>query len=211
VGHETDFTIADFVADARAPTPTAAAELVSASRAELAPRLRALAARLARDLERFLGGRAQHLDHLAKRLMHPGERIDAQTRHLGHLAYRMQACARRAVETAAWRIGGLAVGLKQGRPDVEGLLALQKGNELRLGTALARYLALQETRLQRVTGSLALLDPSAVLERGYSIVTAEDGRIVRAAQQLRAGERVGIAFSSGAATARVEDVTKDKA
>jgi exodeoxyribonuclease VII large subunit len=62
-----------------------------------------------------------------------------------------------------------------------------------------------------VTGSLALLDPSAVLERGYSIVTAEDGRIVRAAQQLRAGERVGIAFSSGAATARVEDVTKDKA
>lgn len=211
VGHETDFTIADFVADARAPTPTAAAELVSASRAELVPRLQALAARLARNLERLFGARAQHLDYLAKRLLHPGERIDAQSRHLGHLALRMHACARRTVESAGWRVSELAGGLRSGRPDIEGLLARNADTRLRLATGYARYLERQALRLERASAGLALLDPGAVLDRGYSIVTADDGRIVRDAGEVGAGDRLGIIFSRGGATVRVEDVTKNKA
>jgi len=90
VGHETDFTIADFVADARAPTPTAAAELVSPNRVELLVRLGVLAARLSRDLERALNTRMQHLDYLGKRLVHPGERIDAQIARQRELRLRLQ-------------------------------------------------------------------------------------------------------------------------
>ena len=90
VGHETDFTIADFVADARAPTPTAAAELVSPNRVELLVRLGVLAARLSRDLDRALNTRMQHLDYLGKRLVHPGERIDAQIARQRELRLRLQ-------------------------------------------------------------------------------------------------------------------------
>jgi exodeoxyribonuclease VII large subunit len=210
VGHETDFTIADFVADARAPTPTAAAELVSASRAELVPRLQGLAARLVRNLERLLGTRAQQIDYLARRLVHPGERIGVQARHLGHLAARLRGCARRAVEAAGWRVTELGAGLRLHRPDVEGLLALQKANALRLGIAHARYMELQGLRLERAGASLTLLDPGAVLERGYSIVAAADGSIVRSAAEVQPGQRVDITFAQGAAGARIEDVTKHK-
>ena len=90
VGHETDFTIADFVADARAPTPTAAAELVSPNRVELLVRLSAMAGRLSRDIERALTARMQHLDYLGKRLVHPGERIDAQIARQRELRLRLQ-------------------------------------------------------------------------------------------------------------------------
>jgi exodeoxyribonuclease VII large subunit len=84
VGHETDFTIADFVADARAPTPTAAAELVSPDRAELVARLGVLHVRLARAMLRGLEQRMQHADYLTRRLTHPGERIRSQHQHLAH-------------------------------------------------------------------------------------------------------------------------------
>jgi exodeoxyribonuclease VII large subunit len=210
VGHETDFTIADFVADARAPTPTAAAELVSASRAELLPRLNALAARLQRNLDRFLGSRAQHLDHLSRRLVHPGSRIEAQGRHLGHLAMRLRACARHALEASRFRLGELSSGLRRGRPDLEARLARHLADEQRLGMAFARYLQDQASRLERAGASLALLDPAAVLQRGYSIVMTESGAIVRQAKVLSPGQKLRMAFSEGEATARVEDVTKNE-
>jgi exodeoxyribonuclease VII large subunit len=98
VGHETDFTIADFVADARAPTPTAAAELVSPNRAELQGRLSALAARLSRDIDRALNTRMQHLDYLGKRLVHPGERIDVHIARQQELRLRLQRGEARLIE-----------------------------------------------------------------------------------------------------------------
>ena len=98
VGHETDFTIADFVADARAPTPTAAAELVSPNRAELLVRLGALGARLSRDIDRALNTRMQQLDYLGKRLVHPGERIDAQIARQQELRLRLQHGQARVLE-----------------------------------------------------------------------------------------------------------------
>jgi exodeoxyribonuclease VII large subunit len=98
VGHETDFTIADFVADARAPTPTAAAELVSPNRAELQGRLSALGARLSRDIDRALNTRMQHLDYLGKRLVHPGERIDVHIARQQELRLRLQRGEARLIE-----------------------------------------------------------------------------------------------------------------
>src|SRR5690606_31861221 len=86
VGHETDFTITDFVADVRAPTPTAAAQLACADRAEVCEQLRQLERRMARLIERALEARMQRLDYLSKALVHPGDRLRSQLQHLGHLA-----------------------------------------------------------------------------------------------------------------------------
>lgn len=210
IGHETDFTIADFVADARAPTPTAAAELVSVSRAELGPRLQVLGARLMRIVERLLGSREQQLDYLSRRLVHPGERIGVQGRHLGQLAVRLKSSVLRRIETAAWRVTEVASAFRANRPNVGGLLAAHQETHLRLGVGYARYLELHGNRLTQLEAGLGHLNPRAVLERGYSIVVGESGRIVHSAGDVHAGERVHMTFGEGSAQARIEDVTKPK-
>ena len=97
VGHETDFTIADFIADVRAPTPTAAASMASPDREALRDSVAALRRRLARDLRRQLETRAQRLDGLARRLLTPAQRIERQQRELAALARRMANATRRGL------------------------------------------------------------------------------------------------------------------
>jgi exodeoxyribonuclease VII large subunit len=143
--------------------------------------------------------------------VHPGSRIEAQGRHLGQLALRMRACARHALEASRFRLGELSAGLRRGRPDLEGRLARHRADEQRLGMAFARDMRDRASRLERAGASLALLDPAAVLQRGYSIVTTECGAIVRQAKVLSPGQKLRLAFGEGEATARVEDVTKNEA
>ncbi|MCX7628189.1 MAG: exodeoxyribonuclease VII large subunit [Methylophilaceae bacterium] len=104
VGHETDFTIADFAADVRAPTPTAAAELVSPDRAALHKQIALLEARLVRQMRHALSERAQTLDHLAQRLVCPESRIRQQKEKLEHLKARLSGAMRRLLENAAARL-----------------------------------------------------------------------------------------------------------
>ncbi len=206
VGHETDFTIADFVADARAPTPTAAAELVSPDRAELLVRLGVLGARLSRDVERTLNTRMQHLDYLGKRLVHPGERIGAELRQIAHLANRLRSGATHALDAATWNLSGLLQRLNGALPDIDARIAAQQALRLRLQHGQARLLEQHDAELARMRANLAHLNPQAVLERGYSIVGKQDGRIVRSAEQIAAGEPLRVTFAHGAAQARVEHI-----
>lgn len=206
VGHETDFTIADFVADARAPTPTAAAELVSPNRTELLARLGVLGGRLSRDIERALNTHMQHLDYLGKRLVHPGERIEAESRQMAHLANRLRSAATHALDAAAWHLSGLLHRLRSARPDIDARVARQQALSLRLQYGQARVLEQHEARLVKMQASLGHLNPRAVLERGYSISEKAGGQIVRSAQQVSAGESLRLTFARGAAQTRVEHI-----
>ena len=206
VGHETDFTIADFVADARAPTPTAGAELVSPNRAELLVRLGVLGGRLSRDVDRALNARMQHLDYLGKRLVHPGERIDAETRQMAHLTNRLRSAATHALDSATWNLSALLQRLRSTLPDVDAHIAGQQALRLRLQYGHARVLEQHDAQLGKLTASLAHLNPHAVLERGYSIVEKRGGQIVRSAQQIESGEPLRLTFARGAAQTRVEHI-----
>jgi exodeoxyribonuclease VII large subunit len=111
IGHEIDFTIADFAADRRAATPTAAAELVSPARSELAASVAALAERLRACLARGLQDRAQHLDYLARRLVHPEAALRARSQLLAHLVARLGQGSARTLERAASRCASVAASL----------------------------------------------------------------------------------------------------
>jgi len=204
IGHETGFTIADFVADARAPTPTAAAELASPKREELLARLGALYRHLKHSADRLLEARMQQLDYLGKRLVRPGERIRDQTRHLAHLATRLKLSIMKVLDTASWRVADLLGRFRTTRPDLVAAALQHQELARRLKLGYARLLELHEVRLRRLGANLEHLNPRSVLERGYSIVAKVDGRIVRSAAEVQTGERLRLAFARGAARARVE-------
>lgn len=204
VGHETDFTIADFAADRRAPTPTAAAEIASPSRDELARRLDGLSSRLERLAEGALERRMQQLDYLSRRLIHPGERLRHRAAHLEHLAQRLALSGSRCLEGGQWRLARAQQRLLAASPDIAARETECAQLARRASSALAARMAETENRLQRLSASLAHLNPMAVLQRGYGLVENAQGGIVTDGAQLHAGDAVTITFAQGRADARIE-------
>ncbi len=203
IGHETDITIADFAADRRAPTPTAAAELATPHRADLRHRLDALHARLARQTARGLEQRMQHVDYLTRRLVHPGTRIQNQLQHLEHLRQRQQQAAHRILEQQGWRVQQLARRLAGAAPAPHMLLSRQQQLGQRLELAMGQSLQRHEATLYRLAASLQHLNPEAVLERGFSMVRTGKGKIVRSSAEISPNEDISITFAHGSAAARV--------
>jgi exodeoxyribonuclease VII large subunit len=204
IGHETDFTICDFVADVRAPTPTAAAAAATPDRQAMAHRIGQLVRGLARAAVHGLEGMAQRTDALARRLVHPATRIAQQRERTQELARRLRYALSAAQSLRATRMNTVKARLlRELRAPLPAVLRLDRARgDLR--RTLRERLVRAEGRVNSVTQSLAHLNPLAVLARGYSIVTLADGSVVTAATQVFPGAVVDLKFQRGSALAEVK-------
>jgi exodeoxyribonuclease VII large subunit len=208
VGHETDFTIADFAADLRAATPTGAAELASAGYHAAAAELSALAMALQRAWQRKIDTCSQRLDRAALRLVHPRERLARASVALEALRERLTRRADALAERRAQQLSQLALRLRACRPQ----LSVAQGQLTQLERDLARgmtaLLATRQNTLASLENQLQQLAPQAVLARGYSIVRDAQGRILRSSQTLQNGQTVAVQLHRGSFDAQVLSIRR---
>ncbi|HWB61493.1 MAG TPA: exodeoxyribonuclease VII large subunit, partial [Chthoniobacteraceae bacterium] len=208
VGHEIDFTIADFTADLRAPTPSAAAELVAPDAETLMRHLgqawsragRALGSELARQQERLAFLRRGALfREPAARLEEWGQRVDSCGESL------LRATESGLAE-AMQRLAALSGALREHRPDQVARLKRQQIEVLaaRMNERVAAQLQLRLHQLRRAESLLAVLAPEATLRRGYTITTDAEGKVIRSAKAVRKGTKIHTRFSDGNAVSKVE-------
>ncbi len=210
VGHETDFTIADFAADIRAPTPTAAAELAAPDRELLMEQVLVRSLALHRYLHRNFAQKAQRVDELAVRLKSPAQRLTERKLRLAELGLRLGRAERASLSRADQRFAFVSAALYRARPDMTARERQLAGLAQRLIAASTAIRTAWRVRAELAAARLALLDPHAPLGRGYALVTDARARLVRQATDLLVGERVRLEFASGAALARVDELEAQK-
>ncbi|MEO6421834.1 MAG: exodeoxyribonuclease VII large subunit [Candidatus Nitrotoga sp.] len=202
IGHETDFTIADFVVDQRAATPTAAAQLVVPERQDLLQRVHHLAQRLARGRQRQSERVMQQLDYLQRRLVHPEQRVQQQAQHLDHLQRRLQTELAYMLQRQQWSWKSLQRRLIAVCPNIAQLGERQTILARHMLEVMRRTLERYDVCLNSLQQHLDHLDPQQVLARGYSMVRNECGEIILDSADLTVGESLDITFARG--WARVE-------
>jgi len=213
VGHETDFTIADFTADLRAATPSAAAELAVPSRAKLLERTEMLRLRLIRERRRETGRQRQRVAQLAARLRDPKRRLADIRIALDDATDRMRLCLDhlRKVRRQEWI--NLAVRLEHRSPRTR-IMEKHRFIELtghRLRTAWEKRAEQAKNRLRSAAALLDSLSPLAVLNRGYSIAQRlPDGLILRTTGDVRTGDRIAVRLAAGSLQATITELHKEQ-
>ena len=206
VGHETDFTIADFAADLRAATPTAAAELAATPRADWLASLRADATDLRRAMRRRLDDAAQTLDRHSRRLLNPKAQLQQQRLQLLALSTAMTHATRAPLNQSLHALDRLRHRWAALRPDVTVPRARLQEAQRRSGAAIDQLLARRRHQLGALAAQLELLNPQRTLERGYAIVRDEKGQIVRSPAQLQARQNLNLRLAEGSAEIGVASV-----
>jgi exodeoxyribonuclease VII large subunit len=199
VGHETDFTIADFAADLRAPTPTAAAEMAAAPRADWLASLRSYAQDLTRAMRRRVSDAAQTLDWLSRRLVSPASYAAHQRLRLHGMQLRLAHATRTPLNLARFAVAQLDTRLRAQLPDIVSEQRRLSDQARRLQAQIRVQQHQRRQMLAALSSQLELLNPQRTLERGYAIVTDSAGKVVRSPTELRAQERLNMRMAEGSA------------
>lgn len=203
VGHETDFTIADFVADLRAPTPTAAAEMASWSQADWLAYVQELAKRLTERQTRQIETASIRLDRASTRLISPAQRLAQWQQKHDFLRHRLVKAGKWQLEQHRQRWQGQVKLLQQNRPSIEpAARELQQLLE-RLPLAHKQFQRYQQQRVSGLRSTLQAFNPRAVLQRGYSITYDAQGQIIRSAEQVSPDQHLRLEFAQGAVAVQV--------
>ena len=207
VGHETDVSISDFVADVRAPTPSAAAELLAPDSSELVQRLHGLQRRLMLYIKGRLAREHMQLDGLRRRLRHPGERLRQQAQRLDDLEMRLQRAFERQLHVRQERLARLQTRLAGQHPERALQLLRQRLASLaeRLPRAMREGLKERRLQLHSQVQTLNAVSPLATLGRGYSILLDDRGQAIRRAADTQPGQRLKARLGEGELDVRVED------
>ena len=208
VGHETDFTLADFVADVRAPTPTGAAELVSPNRQESLHRLAQAKGRLKTVLEQRYFDASQKLDWLARQIRHPRQKLDEQRTYIHKLAQTLSYSMTQNVRAHTARFERQTQALKHCRPDISVYRQDIDRFQTTLSHTFRQLLAQRRQSLNAQTALLEAVSPQQILERGFSVVKNTREQVIRNADTLKQGQKLHITFADGETDVRV---TKEQA
>ena len=211
IGHEIDFTIADFVADYRAPTPSAAAELISPDRAELMETFFSWQKRLLRTWQAYQQQQQQTLDWLSKQLKHPGQRLHEHAQRLDELEQRLGQAQEHRVRHLHSRLDTLQArlrGLSPGQRLQSIRLSLDKLNHANQ-QAFLNKLERSKHQLGNVSRALDAVSPLATLGRGYAIVQNQAGQVVRKANDVSVSDSIKTRLGSGQLDCRVEAIHEE--
>ena len=208
VGHETDFTLTDFVADVRAPTPTGAAELVSPNRQESLHRIAQAKGRLKTVLEQRYFDASQKLDWLTRQIRHPRQKLDEQRTHIHKLAQTLSYSMTQNVRAHTARFERQTQALQHCRPDISVYRQDINRFQTTLSHAFRQLLAHRRQSLTAQTALLEAVSPQQILERGFSVVKNTRGQVIRNANALKQGQKLHIIFAEGETDVRV---TKEQA
>lgn len=209
IGHETDFTIADFVADMRAPTPSAGAEMLSTDQSVWRHRLQQIEQRLVELMRRHWQDRRTRVEHLRLRLRHPRERIQEQQQRLDEQESRLQRALMVRLAQSRQRLSHQSARLAQASPRHR--VARQRQQlaqwEPRLQNAMEHFMSRQRETVNMLARNLHVASPLATLERGYSIILDPQQRnIVRSISQVEVGDQLEHRVSDGTISSKVTGV-----
>lgn len=212
IGHEIDFTIADFVADQRAPTPTAAAELVTPDQYELLKRLQHQDARMQQLLKNLLLRASEKLRWLSRHIQHPGRRVQDWSQRLDETHSRLHIALQHQLRHSRARVAQLQTQIQAHNP-IARLQGYQKQltylNQ-RANTAITHQLERKSRSLVNLVRTLDTVSPLATLHRGYAIVSRHrDNRILRSATQVKPGEDIRARLAEGQLLCKVESIEND--
>jgi exodeoxyribonuclease VII large subunit len=209
VGHEIDFTICDFVADVRAATPSAAAELVSPDQNEWLNWFQGMEAKLLNLIQQRIRLSQQKFDGLQKRLKHPGRYLEEVSQRIDELSLRMEQQLGLRLRLRQEKLLTLSARLKQHSPEHMLHNQLERLNYLqqRLRQSLTVKLERDGQKLASLARELDAYSPLATLGRGYCLLKNRQQQLIKSSRQLSPGEQVKICFANDHAIAKIESVT----